>query len=117
MNDPHTINRGLVIIIPKKPFYDWENEVFPDDSTKMSTQTIIEHNSYLLKSNILYDNPKKALKNYWEFIFEDQLIGVCTDEETWPLKISWKLFTAWFDFHFSSIVIDLENSIIEKEEY
>ena len=114
---PHTINRGLVIIIPKQPFYDWENAVFPEDDFKTRTVTAVEHTSYLLEEYQLYDDPQKALSNYWKFIFEDQLFGICTDDNEWPKKLTWKLFTEWFEFHFSSMVIDLENGMIVKEEY
>lgn len=117
MTEPTIINRGLVIIIPKQPFYDWANQVFPEDDLIMSPETTVEHNSYLLKGEMLFDDAKKALKNYWEFIFEDQLFGICTDDTAWPEKLTWKLFTEWFSFHFSSLVIDLENGGILKEEY
>ena len=117
MNELHTINRGSVIIIPKQPFYDWANNVFPEDDLIMSAEKTEEHNSYLLQEHQLYKDPKRALKNYWEFIFQDQLLGICTDDSRWPTKITWKLFTEWFDFYFSSMVIDLEDGSIEREEY
>lgn len=117
MIKPHTINRGLVIIIPKQPFYDWENAVFPERGFLANAATRVEHNSYLLEEYQLYDDPKKAFLKYWNFIFEDQLFGICTDETEWPEKLTWKLFTEWFDFYFSSMVIDLENGAIEREAY
>jgi len=117
MTDPHIIDRSLVIIIPKQAFYDWANQVFPEDRMDMSPEKTEEHNSYLLKNELMYDDPKKALKNYWEFIFEDQLFGICTDDRLWPETISWKLFTEWFSFYFSAIVVDLEQGEIFKEEY
>ena len=39
------------------------------------------------------------------------------DENEWPTKLTWKLFTEWFEFQFSSMVIALENGAIEREEY
>ncbi|MDD2983533.1 MAG: hypothetical protein PHQ74_09095 [Crocinitomicaceae bacterium] len=117
MIEPHTINRGLVIIIPKQPFYDWENAVFPEPDFLASAATAQEHNSYLLNEDHFYDDPKKVLQKYWRFIFEDQLFGICINETDWPQKLTWKLFTEWFDFYFSSMVIDLENKMIEREEY
>ena len=114
---PHTINRGLVIIIPKQPAYDWENKVFPEDELIRNIEDAVEHNSYLLEEYQVYDDPKKALKKYWKFIFEDHLFGICLDENEWPKKLTWKLFTEWFEFHFSSMVIDLEKGGIVKEEY
>ena len=118
MNEPNTINRGSVIIIPKQPFYDWANNVFPEDNFVMSAETMKEYKSYLLDEYILEEEKeKKMLEDYWEFIFKDQLFGACMDEMKWPDSVSWKLFTEWFDFHFSSMVIDLEDGSIEREEY
>lgn len=115
MIEPHIINRSLVFIKPKEPYYDWANSNFPE--TLMFAEEVIEYNSYLLKDEIIEDDAKKTLQKYWEFIFEDQLFGVSTDENDWPEKLTWKLFMEWFECSFSSIVIDLEKGGILKEEY
>lgn len=110
-----TINRSVVIIKGKQPFYDWSNAIFPDlTPTKM--ETVKEHNSYLIEEDLLFDDPKVDLKNYWKTIFENQCFGMCTDPETWP-KMTWKLFITWFSFEFSSIVHDLTDTELYTEHY
>lgn len=111
------INRGSVTIIPKKPFYDWGNNIFQDDTSGMSVETTFEYNSYLLKEDDVFATPDKKLKKYWKYIFENELFGICTDDGEWPPKLTWKLFTEWFDFRFSSMVFDLDKGIIEKSEF
>ncbi len=117
MKLPPTINRSLILIVPKQPFYDWSNALFPDLELKQASEER-DYNSYLLEDELFLDNPKKELTKYWKAIFLNQLFGQCTDESTYP-KLTWKLFTEWFDFYKSSIVSDLTDQPIElqNDEY
>lgn len=111
MKEPASINRNVVLVIPKRPFYDWENRIFPDFPS--SEEDVKEHNSYLISGNRTFEDPKKELSKYWKYIFENELFGICTDESMWSKKLTWELFNEWFEFHFSSIVLDLENKPLE----
>lgn len=111
---PSMINRAIVMVIPKQPFYDWDKAVFPD--TTPMEENRVEFNSYLLKDSILPIEPQKALKNDWKWILENELFGICTDESTWPEKRTWKLFNQWFELKFSTVILDLVGQPITKEE-
>ncbi|MFN2262148.1 MAG: hypothetical protein ABR595_08815 [Psychroflexus sp.] len=111
--EPQTINRSVVMIIPKPKFYEWEKLVFPDSAT---TADRSEFSSYLIEDEIFPDEPKQALKNHWRYIFEDELFGICTDEKEWPKNRSWKSFTEHFEVKFSTLVFDLLNEPILKED-
>lgn len=115
MNSYPTINRNLLLVIPKQPFYDWSNSLFPDLPPTNASQ-IREHNSYLLEDELFLDDSKSELKNYWKPIFLNELYGQCTDASTFP-KISWQLFTQWFDFYKSSIITDLTDAPLYTEHY
>ncbi|WP_262708096.1 hypothetical protein [Brumimicrobium glaciale] len=41
MNDPQTINGGLVIIIPKEPAYERANNIFPDETFITNSENAI----------------------------------------------------------------------------
>lgn len=110
---PPTINRAVVMVIPKKPYYDWDKAVFPDTE---GLENLEEYNSYLIEDSVLPRDPKKALKKHWEWIFENELFGVCTDEDTWPANRTWKLFGEWFEVKFSTVVLDLVEGSILKED-
>lgn len=99
------LNRSVLLVIPKQPFYDWSNALFPDMEPTLLSD-VDEYNSYLLEDELFIDNPKKELKKYWKKIFVNELYGQCLDENTFP-NLSWKLFVEWFDFHRSSVVSDL----------
>ncbi len=110
---PPMINRAVVMVIPKKPYYDWNKAVFPGLSGMGSKN---EFNSYLVADTILPAEPKKALNKHWEWIFENELFSVCTDEDTWPENRTWKLFNEWFEVRFSTVVMDLVERPIQKED-
>jgi len=110
--DPPTINRAVVLVIPKKSFYDWAKAVFPDTD---GIGALEEFNSYLIKDDILAQEPKKALRGHWTWIFENELLGACTDEDTWPKNRTWKLFNEWFELRFSSVVLDLLEGPVYRE--
>jgi hypothetical protein len=76
-----------------------------------------EYNSYLIKDSILPQHPQKALKDEWEWIFENELFGTCTDEDAWPQKRTWKMFNEWFDLKFSTVILDLIEGPIFKEDW
>jgi len=108
MREPVTINRNAVLIIPKQAFFDWANAVFPEDPT--TADNYLEYNTYLIAEERFQGDPKEALDDYWEFIFENELYEISTEDEDWPEELTWELFTAFFNFHFSSVVTDLEDN-------
>lgn len=117
MNDyyyPPTINRAVLMVVPKKPFYDWLQSIDPEESYPMDS--VLEYNSYLLEDTIMANEPKKVLNKHWKWIFENELFGHYIYEEMWPPKRTWKMFTEWFDLKFSTIVLDLIEKPLKKEE-
>jgi len=110
-----TINRSVLLVIPKQPFYDWSNALFPDSKPTLITE-INEYNSYLLEDEIFIDNPKRELKKYWKKIFINELYGQCMSDSAYP-ELTWKRFTEWFDFHRSAVVSDLTDELLYREEY
>lgn len=109
-----TINRSLLLVKPKQPFYDWSNALTPDHM--INAQDVKDYNSYLLEDELFLNNPKKELKKYWKKIFLNELYGHWTDQTAYP-KLSWELFTKWFDMERSSIVTDLTEAPLYTEHY
>lgn len=115
MTNHPTINRSILLVVPKQPFYDWSNALTPD-LPKSGPDNVNEHNSYLLEEELFLDDPKDELKTYWKKIFLNELFGQWTDEDDYP-ELSWELFTQWFDFYRSSIVTDLSDEPLYTEHY
>lgn len=108
MREPVMINRNAVLIIPKQPFFDWANAVFPEDPTTADHYS--EYNTYLIAEESFQGNAKEALDGYWEYIFESELFDISTEDKDWPEELTWELFTTFFNVHFSSVVTDLEDN-------
>lgn len=113
---PMMLNRVLVLIIPKQPFYDWERQVFPELNPMNPNRN--DYDSFLLNNTYKQLDLKKLLKEEWAWIFENQLHGICTDEDRWPKKRTWKMFTEWFDVKYSSIITDLgTENLVDFSEF
>ena len=102
------LNRSAITITYKKPFIDWNNNLFPD--MPMYENMLGESKTYLI--NQLFVNADAAIKKHYKEIFEEELFGICTDEEEWPQKRTFKLFNEWFSYEISDWVMDLSKQPI-----
>lgn len=110
-----TINRSLLLVQPKQPFYNWSNALTPDLEA-VQPSDVTDYNTYLLEDELFLNDIKKELAPYWRHIFENELYGQWTDESAYP-KLTWKLFTEWFDLKKSSIISDLTTEPLYSEHY
>ncbi len=99
-----TINRSILIIVPKKPFYDWGNSLTPNEEP---IESYDECDSYLLDHDWDITQAEQFLKDNYDELFQGQLYGTWTDESAWPEHRTWEMFLDWFDWHFSSMVWDV----------
>lgn len=104
------INRSAIIIKPKSPFFDWINKLGPGDPIYESS----ESNIYLVREEI--DDLKGFLKRNYNKFFVFELEEEILEKKNWPQNRNFKMFNQWFDVEFSSMIYDLENSPVYKEE-
>lgn len=98
------LNRGVVIVRPKKPFIDWASQL--DDSGLVPDQDG-ERTVYLIPE---FEDDFEALQTLsegYDIIFEAELAGWHTRESDWPKNRTFAMFRDWFDIEFHSIVEDL----------
>ena len=113
----YSINRGVAVIKPRKPFVDWLKnlpEPMPDitlDELHTDCKTI------LVPERNCDQDGMKYIRSEHGFLFEMMLAGYWTDEADWPVKRDWRVFKEWFDVEFHSVVIDLTERPVLKEEY
>jgi len=105
------VNRGVITVIPQKPFYDWINYLDPEHP--MEPDHFKEYNSYLITDEIL--DITKVLKKRYKIIFESELLGMWLDENNWPQRRTFKVFNDWFDCKLSAVVYDLGKEGIYKK--
>ena len=103
------VNRHAIVVKPKQPLLDWVNAIYPDMAEDGSETTV-----YLVKERDSFEDTEKWLKRNFNDIFENELNGRHTDENDWPQKRTYKLFTEWFDTEIHTTVDDIEEGPIRK---
>ena len=81
----NTINRTLLILIPKKPFLDWAK------SFNIETDAG-EYSAYLISDKYDEYNYKNYLKKHYLDIFEAELYAILKDPDFYPKKRDYKTF-------------------------
>ena len=106
----NTINRTLLIVIPKKPYLDWAKRFNIEIAAG-------EHSAYLIPEKYDEYNYKNYLEKYFLDIFESELYGILKDHDFYPEKRDYKTFNKWFETHACDTVFDLGSDPIEIEEF
>jgi hypothetical protein len=102
----YEIDRSLLVVKPKRPFFDWVQAV--DHDGGLSLEDVREDPSaYLIPELESSEEEREILKGYYEDIFEAELLSWYTDPDDWPQQRDLKMFLEWFDVEFHSLVFDL----------
>lgn len=107
-----TINRNAILVKAKKPFYDWINYVDPAFPVVDND----EGTTYLIKEIDTREKIESWLKRNFDKIFVNELNNFHTDENDWPQKRTFKIFNEWFMVEISTLIVDLLQTPIVKEE-
>lgn len=100
------LNRSVVIVRPKKPFFDWLRTL-PDPISLSPEQYDDDSAAYLLPDVEDDNDQEKALRQCYEILFEELLSGWWTLENDWPKERSFLIFKEWFTCEFHSLALDL----------
>jgi hypothetical protein len=106
-----SIDRNAILIRPKKPFFDWLCSIYPDD--KVSEKD--ECNIYLIHERGSNQEVLQWLKRNYDGIFTNELNDWYTNEDRWPKKRTYKMFSDWFAVEVHSMILDLEDDPVTKE--
>ncbi|MCK5370591.1 MAG: hypothetical protein KAQ62_18640 [Cyclobacteriaceae bacterium] len=104
------INRYAIVLKPLKPYVKWIHGVEPDDQIIENS----EANIYLVNEEI-GDLEKWLKKNYNKF-FALELENQLLDRKKWPQNRNYKMFKQWFKVELSTMIYDLENNPVYKED-
>lgn len=106
-----TINRHLIILMPKQPVLDWIKRVDPDPPNLTLEQLRQEQNAFLVPDSLDgQEDAEKWVKRSWQMFFEGFLNEWYTVESWWPQKRTYKMFKDWFEVQYHSMVWDLAAS-------
>ena len=104
---PKTINRSLIVLLPKQPVLDWLLRVDPELSATTLAELRQECDGILVPDRIEdFEDAQAWVHEHWKMFFEDYLADWYQDEEPWPKKRTLKMFKEWFEIQFTSMVWD-----------
>lgn len=108
-NSPRfTINRHLIILMPKQPVLDWIKRVDPNPPNITLDQLRLEQNAFLVPDDLDgQQDAEKWVQRRWQMFFEGFLAEWYTVESWWPQKRTFKMFKDWFDVQYHSMVWDM----------
>ena len=118
--DPRfTVNRGLVILLPKQPVLDWILRVDPNPPDITLSELRSEPDSFLVPQRGIEteQDAERWVHRRWKMFFELFLFDWYTEESWWPKQRSLKLFKEWFDIQYSSMVWDLSDESLNHEDW
>jgi hypothetical protein len=115
-----TINRGLIVLIPKQPVLDWIMRVDPNPPLGLTLEELSQEQDAFLVSQRAVETVEDAQRwvyRRWKMFFERYLDEWYTEESWWPKNRSLKMFKQWFDIQYQSMVWDLSDEMIEHEDW
>ncbi len=114
-----TLNRSLIILRHKQPFFDWLTSVDPDPSLTLANMED-DSDTFLIPGEQLIDSESSAqmwVEQRWAGLFDHMLTSWITDKDAWPKKRSLQMFRQWFAIEYHSMVWDLAVTAFEVEEW
>jgi hypothetical protein len=115
---PPCLNRLLVVVTPKEPFAEWVVGTDPRDKSPPTLADVRrESTAYLIEECDMETEYQRTLRRHFRVIFENELAGWYTLEETWPKNRTFAMFQDWFDVSFISMVNDLAAEPLIVEDF
>ncbi len=111
------VNRGAIVLRPKKLFLDWVNSTDGDGLVLTLDEVSRDSTAYLTPQIEDDDELREFLEQHYPLLFEQELVGWYQDEDAWPAKRDFPTFMEWFDIEFHSLVLDLaEGELLVVDE-
>jgi hypothetical protein len=104
-----TINRHLIVLLPKQPVLDWIMR-FDPNPPDITLEGLRQEQDAVLMSDASSEGSEDAerwVHRRWKMFFELFVSDWYTDESWWPKNRTLKMFKEWFDVQCHSMVWDL----------
>ncbi|MBX7059623.1 MAG: hypothetical protein K1X75_16280 [Leptospirales bacterium] len=112
------VNRDVLILYPKQALYDWANRIFaenenygPVDLTRHESGTV-----FLIEELDSPEHFDRWIQENYEFFFMRMVEEWTPEESLWPKEVSFPMFQDWFHAVYHSMVIDVEEAPLERED-
>ena len=110
------INRSSLIVRPKAAYIEWARSIDEESSRFTAEDFQRERTVYLVEDLDDDRHAERLVRVIYDFLFETELEGWCTDESTWPPDRNYKMFREWFELEINTLVVDLVYGPIESED-
>ena len=107
-----TLNRTAIMVMPGQPFLDW---LHPSGGLSLEDLRR-EPTVYLLPQCESEEEARQCLQEVCRQIFEEQLDGWYRVPSSWPTRRDLNAFGHWFEWSFHSVVVDLADDPLLREE-
>lgn len=113
----YEVNRSVVLIVPKEPFWLWIRSLDEEELGQITLEHLqADPNAYLVDACDDIEDAWNQVEENMEEIFTAELADWSEDKNDWP-DLHIDIFFEWFDVELSSIVTDLSQDKLEREEF
>ena len=112
-----TINRTLVMLVPRQPFLDWLNDADPTEEPLTAEELRDDCNVFLIPQFNDAVDSMKWIEKRWSMLFEHMLLEWVVDETMWPENRTLEMFREWFDIETHTMVWDLAGESLLVEDW
>ena len=115
-----TINRNLILLLPKPPALDWIVSVDTSPSGHLTLDRLRqEQDAFLVLEGKVQtvEEAQRWIERRWSEHFIEFLDSWFTDEGLWPKRRTRAMFREWFDVQFHSMVWDMSDDPITHEQW
>ena len=117
-NSPRfTLNRTVVMLMPKEPFLQWLNDADPEEQALLTEDFRDDNNVFLIPQFIDTLDSLKWVEKRWTMLFEHMLLEWIVDETMWPQHRTLAMFREWFDVEIYTMVWDLAEDELLLEDW
>jgi hypothetical protein len=110
-----TINRSAIVVRPRQLFLDWLHDAAPTSKELTLSDLGREPNVYLVRNATMRRRRGSTLSRY-AHIFEEELEGWYRPASSWPERRDFEAFDRWFEWSFHSVLVDLCDDALLREE-
>lgn len=113
----YTLNRTVVVLVPKQPFLDWLNNVDPDEDTLTAEDLREDNEVFLIPQFADNSDSVKWIETRWNYLFEHMLMGWVEEETLWPQDRNLDMFREWFEIEIHTMAWDLSGEPLIVEDW
>ena len=112
-----TLNRTIVLLVPKLPFLDWVNETGPAGEKLTMAELRDDNEAFLIPQFNDEQECIQWVERRWTMLFEHMLEEWVADESLWPQSRTLAMFREWFDIEIHTLAWDMGDEPLLTEDW